>query len=157
MFTMRKSGISIMLLAALCLCASASQLAAQTDASGDPATTFTTLLNFDSTNGANSSAGMIQAKDGNLYGTTANGGANNDGTVFKITTSGNLTTLYSFCSLSACGDGANPAGGVIQATDGNIYGTTELGTIFKITPSGTLTTIATLNGAEGEFPLAALI
>jgi uncharacterized repeat protein (TIGR03803 family) len=156
MSTIRKFGISITL-AALCLCASASQLAAQTDSSSDPATTFATLLNFDSTNGANSSAGMIQAKDGNLYGTTANGGANNDGSVFKITTSGSLTTLYSFCSLSACADGANPAGGVIQATDGNFYGTTELGTIFKITSSGTLTTLNSLDGADGEFPVSGLV
>src|SRR5208282_398944 len=92
--------------------------------------------------------GLIQASDGNFYGTTYGGGANSDGTVFKITPSGTLTTLYSFCSKANCTDGANPQAGLIQATDGNFYGTTTFGgansdgTVFKITPSGgTLTTL----------------
>jgi uncharacterized repeat protein (TIGR03803 family) len=155
MSIIRKAGISIML-AALWLCASGSQSAAQIDAIGD-AMTFTTLLNFEATNGANPTAGLIRATDGNLYGTTSYGGANHDGSVFKITPSGTLTTVYSFCSLARCADGANPMGGVIQATDGNFYGTTELGTIFKLTPSGTLTTLATLTAAEGESPVAGLV
>jgi len=142
--TIRKIGISMML-AALWLCAAGSPVFAQT---------FETLLGFDGTNGANSTAKLIQANDGNFYGTTSLGGANNDGSVFRITPSGVLTTLYSFCSKSACSDGANPIGGLIQASDGNLYGTTEIGTVFKITLSGTLTT---LGGTGGQFPLAALI
>ncbi|MGB6630627.1 MAG: choice-of-anchor tandem repeat GloVer-containing protein [Terriglobales bacterium] len=82
------------------------------------------------------------------------GGANSDGTVFRISPSGVLTTIYSFCSKSGCSDGANPVAALIQATDGNLYGTTQSGTVFKITLSGTLTT---LGGTGGQDPLAALI
>ncbi len=134
-----------MTVAALGLCASASQAAAQT---------LTTLLSFDGTDGANSTAGLIRATDGNFYGTTSAGGANSNGTVFRITPSGALTTLYSFCSQSGCSDGVNPVAGLIQATDGNLYGTTESGSVFKITLGGTLTT---LGGTGGQFPLAALV
>ena len=72
------------------------------------------------------------------------------GTVFKMTPSGTLTTLYSFCPQPQpyCVDGAFPSAGLVQATDGNFYGTTaqggtssNAGTVFKITPSGTLTTL----------------
>jgi uncharacterized repeat protein (TIGR03803 family) len=55
------------------------------------------------------------------------GGANGGGTVFKITPSGTLTTLYSFCSQSGCTDGETPTRGLVQATNGDFYGTTELG------------------------------
>jgi uncharacterized repeat protein (TIGR03803 family) len=134
-----------MTLAALWLCASWAHVSAQN---------FTTLLSLDGTNGANSTAKLIQATDGNFYGTTSEGGANSDGSIFRITPGGTLTTLYSFCSKSACSDGANPLGGLIQATDGNLYGTTELGTVFKITLSGALTT---LGGTGGQFPLAGLV
>jgi uncharacterized repeat protein (TIGR03803 family) len=135
-----------MLLAAFWLCVPTSESAA--------ATTFTTLLSFDGTDGANAAAGLIQATDGNFYGTTSEGGANRNGSVFRISPSGTLTTLYSFCSKIACSDGANPLGRLIQATDGNLYGTTQLGTVFKITLSGTLTT---LGGTGGQSPLAGLI
>ena len=119
-----------------------------------PSGTLKTLQNFKGPNGANPYAGLVQANDGNFYGTTGGGGANNDGTVFKITPSGALTTLYSFCSQSGCKDGANPYAGLVQATNGNLYGTTlyggakttgcggfGCGTVFKITPGGALTTL----------------
>jgi uncharacterized repeat protein (TIGR03803 family) len=128
----------------LLLCASASQSAAQT---------FTTLLNFDGPDGANSTAGLVRATDGNFYGTTSAGGANNDGSVFRISPSGALTTLYSFCSKSGCADGYDPLGALIQATDGNLYGTTESGSVFRISLSGSFTT---LGGTGGQFPSAAL-
>jgi uncharacterized repeat protein (TIGR03803 family) len=140
----RRSAFSVML-AVLWLCASGSQSAAQT---------FTTLLSFNGTDGANSAAGLIRATDGNFYGTTSEGGVHSDGSIFRISPNGALTTLYSFCSKSACSDGANPVGALIQATDGDLYGTTELGTVFKITLSGTLTTIG---GTGGQSPLAGLI
>ena len=116
---------------------------------GLSAQTFTRLHRFDGTDGSSPYAGLVQATGGNLYGTTETGGANNYyGTVFKITPSGTLTTLYSFCSQSGCADGANPYAGVVQDTNGNFYGTTGGGgvtsgggTVFKITPSGTLTTL----------------
>jgi uncharacterized repeat protein (TIGR03803 family) len=145
---MRKPGISIAL-AALLLCAAESHLVAQT--------TFATVLSFNGTDGGNSEAGLIQGTDGNFYGTTSTGGAHSNGTVFKITPSGTLTTLYSFCAQLGCPDGADPLAGLIQASDGNFYGTTELGTIFRITPGGTLTTLHTFDGADGSDPIAGLI
>ncbi len=98
--------------------------------------------------GAAPTAGMVQANDGNFYGTTYLGGANDAGTVFKLTYDGKLSTLYSFCSEQNCGDGAYPFnGGLIQATDGKLYGTTgggglhRGGTIFSITLDGAFATL----------------
>jgi uncharacterized repeat protein (TIGR03803 family) len=162
MFAMRDSGISMML-AALWLCASGSQSAAQTYTITDSGTTFTTLHSFDGTDGNKSFAGLIQATNGNLYGTTYYGGARNSGDVFEITPGGTLTTLYSLCSKSGCTDGEYTYAVPVQGTDGNFYGTTylggskELGTVFKITPSGTLTTLHTFDGTDGSQPLAGLV
>jgi uncharacterized repeat protein (TIGR03803 family) len=132
-----------------------------------PSGTLTTLLSFDGADGGDPVAGLVQASDGNFYGTTYLGGANDAGTVFKITPSGTLTTLYSFCSQPNCTDGENPAAGLVQASDGNFYGTTYLGgangdgTVFKITPSGTLTTLynfcAQGGCADGAYPVAGLV
>ena len=78
-------------------------------------------------------AGLIQASDGNFYGTTAAGG-HAYGTVFKITASGTLTTLHSFY----WNDGSDPQAGLVQARDGNFYGTTfeggayAVGTVFRL-------------------------
>jgi uncharacterized repeat protein (TIGR03803 family) len=85
-----------------------------------PAQTYTTLASFDGTDGTNPSVALIQATNGDLYGTTYGGGANpcpspGCGTIFKITPNGTLTTVYSFCSLSGCTDGANPGGALVQA------------------------------------------
>jgi uncharacterized repeat protein (TIGR03803 family) len=139
------------------------------------AQTFTSLHSFDSADGAAILAGLIQATDGNFYGTAYEGGANcapdGCGTIFKITPSGALTTLHSFCSQSNCTDGEYPEAGLIQATNGNFYGTTYeggancapdgCGTIFKITPSGTLTTLynfCSQSGcSDGYYPEAGLI
>jgi uncharacterized repeat protein (TIGR03803 family) len=138
-----------------------------------PAQTLTTLFSFDRyTSGAFPSGSLVQGFDGNFYGTTFEGGANNSGTVFKITPSGTLTTLYSFCAQTKCMDGSDPYEGLVQATDGNFYGTTYsggrgncngslCGTVFKITPSGTLTTLysfcAQTNCPDGGLPYAALV
>jgi len=87
----------------------------------------------DCPDGSNPIAGLIQATDGNFYGTTFQGGASSActpggcGTVFEITPSGTFKTLYSFCSQSGCADGANPAAGLVLDTDGKFYGTTEYG------------------------------
>jgi uncharacterized repeat protein (TIGR03803 family) len=72
-------------------------------------------------------AGLVQATNGYLYGTTFSGGARGYGTIFEVTLNGELTTLYSFCSQSGCTDGAQPFAALIQATDGNLYGTTADG------------------------------
>jgi uncharacterized repeat protein (TIGR03803 family) len=117
-----------------------------------------TVYNFCSvgscTDGSTPEGALVAASDGNLYGTTFLGGANNDGTVFKITTAGVLTTLHSFSGT----DGANPLGGITQGSDGNLYGTTAAGgtnndgTVFKISCSGTLTTLHSFSGADGTEP-----
>jgi uncharacterized repeat protein (TIGR03803 family) len=105
---------------------------------------------------------VIQASDGALYGTTKTGGSANFGTVFKVTLSGTLTTLHSFCAQSQCPDGIYPEAGLLHATDGNFYGTTSsaglgFGTIFRITPSGNLTTLHSFSYPDGENPMAQLI
>jgi uncharacterized repeat protein (TIGR03803 family) len=71
-----------------------------------PAQTFTTLHSFDGTDGDSPRAGLVQATNGDFYGTTYSGGNQNTGTLFKITPSGTLTTLYSFCAQSGCTDGS---------------------------------------------------
>jgi len=143
MSNLRKLGVSV-IAAALGLSASGS-LRAQT---------FTTLLSFDGSDGANSAAGLIRATDGNFYGTTSGGGAHSNGTIFRITPAGGLTTLYSFCSQSGCSDGYDPLGALIQAANGNLYGTTESGSVFRITLNGSFTT---LGGTGGQYPSAGLM
>jgi uncharacterized repeat protein (TIGR03803 family) len=106
-------------------------------------------------------AGLMQGPDGDFYGVTWLGGANGLGTVFKLTAAGAHTTLYNFCSVggTSCTDGEIPQGGVIQATDGNLYGTTVeggaaggYGTIFSLTPAGTLTTLHSFDNTDGSSP-----
>jgi uncharacterized repeat protein (TIGR03803 family) len=125
---------------------------------------FTSLASFDGANGANPQAALIQGTDGNFYGTAAYGGANGVGVVFRITPAGTLTTLYSFCYPWDCpGSGYEPTTGLIQASDGNLYGTTSqggtlgYGTLFQITPAGTLTLLYTFNGSDGTGPSSALV
>jgi uncharacterized repeat protein (TIGR03803 family) len=128
-----------------------------------PAQTLTTLYSFDSTAGAYPSRGLVQAANGDFYGTTYGGGANGGGAVFKITPSGTLTTLYSFDGA----DGGLPSGGLVQAANGDFYGTTYdggancspygCGTIFKITLSGMLTMLHSFDGADGAYPYAGLV
>jgi uncharacterized repeat protein (TIGR03803 family) len=126
-----------------------------------PAGNLTTLYRFGYTDGAFPYAGLIQATNGNFYGTTIYGGANGYGTVFEITSTGTLTTLYSFCSQTNCTDGAYPEAALIQGTDGNFYGTTAWGTVFEITPSGNLTTLYNFcsqpDCTDGSSPYAGLV
>ncbi len=142
-----------------------------------PSGVLTTLYTFCSqttcSNGVIPIAGLVQGTDGNFYGTTLGGGSGSryvDGTIFRITPEGELTTLYSFCVQSGCPDGAEPEAGLLQASDGNFYGTTYVGgntkaacdsigcgTIFKITPTGVLTTLVSFDFTDGAYPLAALI
>lgn len=147
---------------------------------GLPAQTFTTLRSFDRTDGGQPQAGLIQATDGNFYGTTVQGGSGGEycdnigagcGAVFRISPSGKLTTIYSFCLQSGCPDGHDPIAGLVQAANGHLYGTTAAGagsgcggggcgTVFEITLSGTLTTLhrfCTQGGCpDGAVPQSAL-
>lgn len=85
-----------------------------------------------------------------------------------MTPGGVLTTLHSFCAQPMCSDGVGPTWGLIQATDGNIYGTTsggaltgcstsKCGTVFEITPRGTLAALHTFNTTDGAQPIAGLV
>ncbi len=131
------------------------------------AQTFNTLATFEGTSGGWPNAALVQGMDGNLYGTTSNGGLNNGGTVFQVTPAGTLATLYNFCSLSNCADGQGPKAGLIQGSDGNFYGTTYMGgsngsgVIFKITSGGALTTLYSFcpssNCSGGADPNAGLV
>ena len=119
---------------------------------------------------------LIQGADGNYYGDTLYGGEYNSGVVFKLTPSGQYSVLYNFCSQANCADGATPYGSLMQATDGNFYGTTTFGgvpvvngqlfegygTVFQLTPAGVLTTLHTFceeggQCAQGAYPLAGLV
>jgi uncharacterized repeat protein (TIGR03803 family) len=124
-----------------------------------PGGVLTTLHSFDSTDGY-APAGMVEAANGTLYGTTGGGGANTTGTIFKITLAGMLTTLYSFGSAGGNSQGAP----MILATDGNIYLTTpgtvpalDEGKIYRITPGGKLTVLHSFRGADGCLPYAGLV
>lgn len=130
---------------------------------------YTTLFSFceigstTCTDGANPAASLVHGTNGDLYGTTANGGTNGYGTVFKITPAGAFTTVHSFDFA----DGATPVSGLIQATDGNFYGTTSgggaagAGTVFAMTPAGAVTTLYTFcsqaNCTDGSMPNAGLL
>ena len=104
-------------------------------------------------------SGLIQATDGNFYGTTYEGGVNSYGTIFRISPGGALTTLYSFSGS----DGASPLAGLVQGSDGKLYGDTYAGgahndgTIFEITLSGVLATLYNFSGSDGAYPAAGLI
>lgn len=131
---------------------------------------LTTLHTFDSSDGAIPIGALTEGSDGNFYGTTSVGGTPQRGTVFKMTPSGEVTTLYQFCSMAKCTDGFNPVAGLIQATDANFYGTTQYGgsfgvspsgmgygTVFQITPTGTLITLHSFDGTDGMLPQGGLV
>ena len=130
-----------------------------------PGGTLTTLHSFNGTEGIGPVAGVVQGSDGNFYGTTVSGGANSVGTVYKISPDGHtVSTLHSFIRA----EGAQPYAALLQASDGNFYGTTSAfgenfaGAVFKISPDGS--TFATLhhfcalaNCTDGAGPKAQLI
>ena len=106
------------------------------------------------TDGASPLSNLIQAKDGDFYGVTYEGGANGDGVVFKVTPGGAESVLYSFAGGTA--DGANPGGSLLQAGDGNFYGETlgggmdGEGTVFEITPGGAESVLYSFTGGATD-------
>lgn len=138
-----------------------------------PSGVLTVLHTFNSSDGSQPEAPPIQATDGKFYGTTQSGGTSPYGTAYTMTPDGQLTTLYNFCSQPACSDGAFPFAGLIQAADGNFYGTTisggacapendeMCGTVFRISPAGALTTLYRFcsqpNCTDGNRPFAGLV
>lgn len=110
-------------------------------------------------------AGLLMDREGNLYGTTAFGGENDAGAVFRVTPAGLEKVLYSFCSVAGCVDGNTPYSTLIMDKEGNLYGTTNagganrLGTVFKLTPGGTETVLHSFAGGrtDGSNPYAGLV
>ena len=120
-------------------------------------TTESILVPFTSYNGASPTAPPVEGSDGNLYGVTSSGGENGHGSVYQLTPTGTLNSLYSFTGSD---DGSSPAGALVEGPDGSFYGATgsggaqAAGTIFKVTSAGALTTLYSLNGAsDGGSPL----
>jgi uncharacterized repeat protein (TIGR03803 family) len=121
---------------------------------------LTTLVSFNRSNGSHPVAALTAGSDGNFYGTTEYGGTNgNNGTVFKMTAAGMLTTLVSFNGTN----GSYPVAGLVQGTNGNYYGTTMVGganycgTVFEMSSTGVLTTLVSFNYTDGALPLAGLL
>ncbi|MGA9042379.1 MAG: choice-of-anchor tandem repeat GloVer-containing protein, partial [Terriglobales bacterium] len=121
--------------------------------------TVTFPVSFNYSNGGYPFGSMTLGGDGNLYGTTAIGGASGAGTVFRMTTNGVLSTLASFNGIN----GKEPAGVLVQGPDGNLYGTTIIGgtagngNVFRMTPAGVLSNLVSFNLANGGTPYAGLV
>jgi uncharacterized repeat protein (TIGR03803 family) len=119
-----------------------------------PAGKVTFIYEFDKTHGAGPIGPVIQGTDGNLYGTTSEGGTNGFGVVFKLTPAGVLTVLQDFNGT----DGKTPDAGLVQANDGAFYGvasaggTLGFGTIFKITSTGTFKVLYNFENTHGATP-----
>ena len=122
-------------------------------------------VSFDYANGAGPQGALVAGRDGSFYGTTSGGGANGWGAVFNLTTNGTLTDLYSF---SYGDNGNNPCAGLVQGSDGNLYGTTPYwgtiyfttnynGTVFRITTNGGFQSLYSFTGGnDGANPTAPL-
>jgi len=133
--------------------------------------TFTTLVSFNGANGQEPFSGVVLGKDGNLYGTTSQGGQSGYGTVFQLQVSGplvNLNVMHSFTSPEGAEgtntDGYGPVGALLVGIDGNLYGTASgggaygWGTIFQMQTNGTFTTLYSFTGgSDGGNPESALV
>jgi uncharacterized repeat protein (TIGR03803 family) len=118
---------------------------------------FKVLVNFNGANGnaTTNNSGVIQANDGNFYGVTFFGGSSNLGVLFRMKPDGTLTVLHNFIGGS---DGAKPTAGLIQASDGNLYGITQeggkenRGVLFRATLAGDVVTVHEFIDATGNYP-----
>ena len=136
-----------------------------------PAGVFTPLYSFCSqpncVDGQQVAGSLVQGSDGNFYGVMNDGGANRYGSIFKLSQTGEFSTIYEFCAISTCTDGKYPQGGLVQAADGSFYGTTSeggannWGTLYKITADGTFTLLygfcSQPECSDGESPDAGLL
>lgn len=110
-------------------------------------------------------APLILGSDGNLYGTTPNGGTFNEGTVFQLTITGKVPKLKIIHNFKTDGiDGTNPSGPVMQGADGKLYGTTvwqgtaDQGIVFVMTLSGGgYKVLHSFQGTEGTNVYAGLV
>ncbi len=111
------------------------------------AQTLKTVGVFDGNDGYAASAPVVQATDGNFYGTTSSGGFYYSGTLFRMTPTGEITDLFNFCSEAKCANGTNPVTGPVLGSDGNLYGVTgagghnNSGIFYKSTLDGDFTTV----------------
>jgi uncharacterized repeat protein (TIGR03803 family) len=118
----------------------------------------TVMYSFDFTHGSHPNGPLIQGSDGNFYGTTSSGGSLDGGVAFKLTPAKVLTVLYNFNAKPGSVDGKLVDAGLIQATDGNLYGVTDgggtngLGIVYKITPAGVYSVLYNLVQATGAVP-----
>ena len=117
-------------------------------------------------------AGLIMDGAGNLYGATEEGGKTDAGIIYKLSSGGAETTLYTFCGQAQCADGTQPIGGLIMDAKGNLYGTTQYGgtgcgddpgcgVVFELTSGGSETVLYAFCGqakcADGDQPIGGLI
>ena len=124
-----------------------------------PTGTFTVLHVFTTAEG-NQCSGVILGSDGNFYGACNFGGANSDGTLYKVSTAGKVTVLHNLNGI----DGQYPGALVpVEGKDGNYYGVTYLGgsansgVVYQLKPSGAYTVLHNFTGgSDGGFPLAPL-
>ena len=122
---------------------------------------------YTNVDGANPYSGLALGPDGCFYGATSEAGRNASGTLFRITTDGVLTPLFSFEALSGSAStntsGASPYARLTLGPDGNFYGTAFLGgsrgdgTVFRITTNGAFTPLASFAGTNGTGPRGALV
>ena len=119
-----------------------------------PKKKFVVLHAFTGTDGQNPMGAIIQGTDGNFYGATRAGGTGGLGVVYKMTPSGNLTVLHNFAND---GFGSTPFAGLVQATDGKLYGVTianpgtSFGVLFQITTGGTYNNLVLFTNTSGNF------
>jgi uncharacterized repeat protein (TIGR03803 family) len=119
-------------------------------------------------------AGVVMYGNGNLYGTTYEGGSGEScadpqgcGVVYELSANGNYNVLYSFCAESKCADGWAPIGPLLLGKMGVLYGTTNVGgstacgngcgTVFSLTPSGTESVLVAFDGSNGQDPYSGVI
>lgn len=124
---------------------------------------FTAIYSFSPGISGAAPSALIQASDGAFYGTTPQGGPSTGGTAFRLSAAGEITVLHGFSQGAPEGDSPN---GLVQASDGNFYGTNAnfgsdlLGTVFRMTPSGTVTVVHRFSPGgsrspdDGALPLA---
>lgn len=126
--------------------------------------TLTTVVDLAGTGSTNETGpaapfgGLTEASNGYLYGTTAEGGTHEKGTVFRSTKAGVVEVLVEFTGNGMTEKGEQPLGALFEAIDGNFYGVTALGgtdnfgTVFRMTPGGELTTLIEFTGTAGSQP-----
>jgi uncharacterized repeat protein (TIGR03803 family) len=125
-----------------------------------PSGVLTVLFNFDNAHGAIPVGPLIQALDGNFYGTTFGGGTSNVGTVFRMTPAGKVTVLHSY---DFSPDGGRPNAGLVQGTDGLFYGaaqeggTVGFGTVYKVDTGGTFNVLYAFDQTTGAYPQVTLM